>query len=93
MTVNELNKILENKILILDGATGTELQKRGMPNGVCPEEWVVENPDVLKEIQTKYKEACSNVVYTCTYVSLCIFHQQVHICMHVMMYCRGTTHS
>ena len=48
MTVNKLYEILSKKILILDGATGTELQNRGMPVGVCPEEWVVNNPDVLK---------------------------------------------
>ena len=66
MTVKEFYKILQQKILILDGATGTQLQKRGMPKGVCPEQWVVDNPDVLIDIQREYKQSGSDVVYTCT---------------------------
>ena len=60
-------KAVSDKILILDGATGTELQKRGMPAGVCPEQWVIENPDAIKQIQRAYIDAGSNVVYTCTF--------------------------
>ncbi|GAE90387.1 homocysteine S-methyltransferase family protein [Acetivibrio straminisolvens] len=58
---------LKKNILVLDGATGTELQKRGMPNGVCPEMWVIENPDVIVDIQKDYINAGSNAVYTCTF--------------------------
>ncbi len=36
MDKNAFSNLLANKILILDGATGTELQKRGMHKGVCP---------------------------------------------------------
>ena len=60
-------KYLKDNILILDGATGTELQKRGMPQGVCPEMWVIENPDVIVDIQKEYIKAGSNAVYTCTF--------------------------
>jgi len=58
---------LKENIMILDGATGTELQKRGMPKGVCPEKWVVENPDVIIDVQREYVNAGSNAVYTCTF--------------------------
>lgn len=67
MKVQELYDLLNNKILILDGATGTELQKRGMPKGICPEKWVCDNPDVLIEIQQKYKESGSDIIYSCTF--------------------------
>lgn len=60
-------KLLDQKILILDGATGTELQKRGLPEGVCPEQWVLEHPDVLEEIQREYINAGSDIVCTCTF--------------------------
>lgn len=53
--------------LILDGATGTQLQKRGMPVGVCSEEWVMHNPWAIKDIQAKYIEAGSNIVYAPTF--------------------------
>lgn len=58
---------LKDNIMILDGATGTELQKRGMPKGVCPEKWAVENPEVIINIQKDYINAGSNAVYTCSF--------------------------
>ena len=60
-------ELLKNKILILDGATGTELQKRGMPAGVCPEIWASENKEVPKAIHRSYLEAGSDIIYTCTF--------------------------
>jgi 5-methyltetrahydrofolate--homocysteine methyltransferase len=56
-----------NRILLLDGATGTELQKRNMPKGVCPEQWVVEHPEAILEIQRSYVEAGSDIIYSCTF--------------------------
>jgi len=67
MKTAEFTKMLEKKVLILDGATGTELQKAGLPRGACPELWASENPDKLKSIQEKYIKAGSNAVYTCTF--------------------------
>lgn len=67
MTVQELYKKLSQRVLILDGATGTELQRRGMPNGVCPEQWVSEHPDVIIDVQRAYFEAGADVVYSCTF--------------------------
>ncbi len=63
----DFKKYLQENIIILDGATGTELQKRGMPQGVCPEQWVMENPQVIIDIQREYINAGSNAVYTCTF--------------------------
>ena len=67
MTKQEFRDILDKKILVLDGATGTELQKRGMPKGVCPEKWVSENPQSIIDVQRAYKAAGSNIVYSCTF--------------------------
>lgn len=58
---------LRAQVLILDGATGTELQKRGMPAGVCPELWCIEHPDVISAVHAAYKAAGSSLVYTCTF--------------------------
>jgi len=60
-------RLTEEKVIILDGATGTQLQKRGMPAGVCPEQWVIEHPDTIIEIQKEYIEAGSDIIYTCTF--------------------------
>lgn len=63
----QFKELLSGRVLILDGATGTELQKRGMPTGVCPEQWAIDNPDVIKHIQKAYIDAGSDIVYTCTF--------------------------
>ncbi|OPX45896.1 methionine synthase [Ruminiclostridium hungatei] len=67
MNTAQFKELVSQKIQILDGATGTELQKRGMPTGVCPEQWVIENPDTIKQIQKAYIHAGSNIIYTCTF--------------------------
>ena len=46
--------IREHGPVILDGATGTNLMEAGMPIGVCPESWVLENPQVLLDLQRRY---------------------------------------
>ena len=53
--------------LILDGATGTMLQQRGMPAGVCTEQWVLQHPEVLQQIQKEYVAAGSDIVYAPTF--------------------------
>ncbi len=63
----DIERLLEKRILVLDGATGTELQKKGMPTGVCPELWAIENSDVQKSIYKSYTEAGSDIIYTCTF--------------------------
>lgn len=60
-------KFIGENILVLDGASGTQMQKMGMPEGVCPEKWAIENNEILKKIQREYVEAGSNVVYTFTF--------------------------
>ena len=51
MTKAEFKKLVENGPVILDGATGTNLQKAGMPVGVCPEQWSLEHPDIRRKFQ------------------------------------------
>ncbi|MFH1078834.1 MAG: homocysteine S-methyltransferase family protein [Pseudomonadota bacterium] len=62
-----INRLLRNKIVILDGAMGTELQKRGMPPGVCPEAWIIEHPETVQEIHRSYALSGADIVYTCTF--------------------------
>ncbi len=52
---------------ILDGATGTELTKRGMPQGGCTESFVLENPEVLQKLQTEYIQAGADGVLAPTF--------------------------
>ena len=53
--------------VILDGATGTQLQKRGFDGSCCAEKWTLEHPEAILEIQRSYVEAGSNILYTPTF--------------------------
>ena len=59
--------LLQQKIIILDGSTGTLLQRYGMPGGVAPEQFCLDHPDILGRIQTEYLDAGSDVIYTPTF--------------------------
>ena len=58
---------LNQKILIADGAMGTMLQNEGMPAGVCPEIWMLTNPDKVLEVMTAYVKAGAEVIETNTF--------------------------
>ena len=63
MTRQEFIRLAEQKIIRLDGATGTELIKRGLPAGVCPEEWCVRNPAAITDVQQSYCRSGSDLLY------------------------------
>lgn len=67
MTKQEFKSRLRQGKLILDGATGSNLQEQGLPAGVCPEEWILQNPEVLKSLQIAYFAAGSDAVYAPTF--------------------------
>lgn len=69
MTKREFSDLIKTGPIILDGATGTNLMEAGMPVGVCPESWVLENPKVLLDLQRRYVEAGSNIVYAPTFTA------------------------
>ena len=66
MKADALGAILEERIVLLDGAAGTELYARGMTPGVCPEMWAAENPTALSEVHRAYFDVGCDVVYTFT---------------------------
>ncbi|MDR3358972.1 MAG: homocysteine S-methyltransferase family protein [Desulfovibrio sp.] len=55
------------RILLLDGAMGTMLQKAGMPAGVHPELFCIENPDLLRTIHKAYLNAGADIITSCTF--------------------------
>lgn len=55
------------QLILLDGASGTQMQMRGLPKGVCPEKWAVENPKALMDMQRAYIDAGSQIIYTFTF--------------------------
>ena len=67
LTREEFQNLLTEGPLLLDGATGSNLQKAGMPKGCCTEEWVLTHPEVLVALQRAYAEAGSNIIYAPTF--------------------------
>jgi len=51
---------------VSDGATGTELQKRGLPPGVPAEKWNADAPHHVEAVARSYLEAGSDLVLTNT---------------------------
>ncbi|MDC7225421.1 MAG: homocysteine S-methyltransferase family protein [Spirochaetales bacterium] len=64
---DKIKALIAERPVLLDGATGTEMQKRGLPAGVSPELWSVENPGVSADIYRAYAESGSDILYTCTF--------------------------
>lgn len=69
MNFNEFKQLSEKRLLFLDGATGSNLIKRGMPAGVCPEKWILEHKDIFIGLQKEYVEAGSNIIYAPTFTA------------------------
>lgn len=67
MTRKEFIDLINSKIVLLDGATGSILQKRGMPTGVCPEKWILEHSRILIDLQKEYIAAGSDILYAPTF--------------------------
>ena len=67
MNRTEFQSWTKKHILLMDGATGSNLMKAGMPRGVCTEQWVLEHPDAILALQGAYKAAGSDMVYAPTF--------------------------
>lgn len=62
-----IDRLNESKVLIADGATGTMLQKAGLPQGTAPERWNLDNPDAVRALYRAYTEAGSDIILTNTF--------------------------
>lgn len=67
MNRTEFQSWTKKHIRLMDGATGSNLMKAGMPRGVCTEQWVLEHPDAILALQGAYKAAGSDMVYAPTF--------------------------
>jgi len=67
LTKEQLQEKIKNGLRFLDGATGSNLQKAGMPRGCCSEEWILAHPDALIDLQRRYAESGSQILYAPTF--------------------------
>jgi 5-methyltetrahydrofolate--homocysteine methyltransferase len=62
-----LERLNAGEVLVSDGATGTNLQRRGLPVGAAAERWVLENPDAIMALTQDFIQAGADVLLTCTF--------------------------
>ncbi len=67
MSVSLLEQLLRQTPVITDGAWATQLQVRGLPIGVCPDEWNLSHPEAVEAVAREYVEAGSQVILTNTF--------------------------
>ena len=79
MTKKEFKDFTKNHIIYLDGATGSNLVKAGMPSGVCPEKWILEHSDVMLALQKEYVKAGTHILYSPTFTANRIKLKEYHL--------------
>ena len=68
MTVGDILSTLKSgRVIVADGAMGTMLQAAGLPIGMAPEAWLLENPDPVIGVHRAYVEAGADLILTCTF--------------------------
>lgn len=79
LTKEQFHEKIAGGIRYLDGATGSNLQKVGMPKGCCTEEWILSNPEKLISLQRQYAEAGSQILYAPTFQAQPIALERVNL--------------
>ena len=67
LTKEQFHKKVAAGLRYLDGATGSNLRKMGMPRSACTEQWILENPEPLVSLQRQYAAAGSQILYAPTF--------------------------
>lgn len=69
MTKQELQDLFQKGPIILDGATGSNLMAKGMPMGVCPEDWIYHHKEAIVSLQKAYVEAGTQILCAPTFTA------------------------
>ena len=65
--MSRLLEAIKGRVLLGDGAMGTQLQQAGLESGGCGEAWNVDHPERVLAIQRAYAEAGSDCIITNTF--------------------------
>lgn len=79
MTREDFLDICKAGPVILDGATGTNLMKAGMPIGVCPEKWIQNHRECMLELQKAYVAAGTKILYAPTFTANRVKLEEYHL--------------
>jgi methionine synthase I (cobalamin-dependent) len=62
-----IQRLLQHAPVVTDGAWGTEMQKRGLASGECPDAWNLTHPDQVADVARSYVTAGSRIILTNTF--------------------------
>ena len=79
LTREEFQQKITEGLHILDGATGSNLMKAGMPRGCCTEEWVLAHPEAIVSLQRSYAQAGAQIIYAPTFQAQPIALERVNL--------------
>lgn len=79
LTREEFQQKITEGLHILDGATGSNLMKAGMPRGCCTEEWVLAHPEAIIALQRSYAQAGAQIIYAPTFQAQPIALERVNL--------------
>jgi methionine synthase I (cobalamin-dependent) len=64
-----IESLVKSGVVVTDGSWGTQLQKRGIKRGECPDSWNLSHPDWVEDVARGYVEAGSQIILTNTFQS------------------------
>lgn len=67
LSKSELQERITAGMRFMDGATGSVLRTLGMPRGCPTDQWVLEHPEVLQNLQRQYAEAGTQIIFAPTF--------------------------
>ena len=79
LTREEFQQKIKEGLHILDGATGSNLMKAGMPRGCCTEGWVLAHPEAIVSLQRSYAQAGAQIIYAPTFQAQPIALERVNL--------------
>ena len=79
MDRKEFQRLAASRVLLLDGAAGSNFLLAGMPADACTEQWLIKHPDVLIRLQREYVDAGTQILYAPTFGGNKTMLQEKHV--------------
>ena len=62
-----IKSLIDSGPVVLDGSWGTQLQKRGLKRGECPDSWNLSHSELVLDVAQQYVNAGSQIILTNTF--------------------------
>ena len=62
-----IESLIKTGPVVTDGSWGTQMQKRGLKRGECPDSWNLSHPERVLEVARQYVDAGSRIILTNTF--------------------------